>query len=67
MFPVLLYLYKSELIKSDINNMIQELSSKLNRLQRIVKVYPFIDSFNIFPLNVGSYCPFAINELFTKI
>ena len=69
MFPVLLYLtnYKSDLIKLDINNTIHELSSKLNRLQRIVKVYPFIDSFNIFLLNVGSYCPSAIIELFTKI
>ena len=43
-----------------------EKSSKLNRLQRIVKVYPFKDSFIVFPLNVGS-CPSAIVELFTNL
>ena len=41
------------------------MSLKLYRLQGIVKVYSFKDSFNVFPLNVGS-CPAAIVELFTN-
>ena len=66
-FPVLPYLYTSNLCKSDKNNTIHESTLKLCRLQRIVKVYPFKDSFNFFLLNVGSYCPSTIVELFTNL
>ena len=46
---------------------LHESSSKLYSLQRIVKVYPFKDGFNIFLLNVAMYCPSAIIELFTNL
>ena len=65
-FLFLPYLYKSDLSKSDKDNTIHTASSKIHRLQRIVKVYPFNDSFNVFPLNVCS-CPSAIVELFTNL
>ena len=58
--------YKSDLCKSDKNNTMHEGSSKANRLQRIVKVYPFKDCLNVFLLNVGS-CPSSIVELFTNL
>ena len=53
-FPVLPYLYTSDRCKSDKNTTIHEPTLKLYRLQRIVKVYPFKDSFNVLLLNVGS-------------
>ena len=53
--------------KSDKYNTIHESSSKLYPLQRIVKVYSLKDGFNIFPLNVCSYSPSAIIELFTNL
>ena len=45
----------------------QESTLKLYRLQRLVKVYPFKDSFSVFLLNVGSYCPSTIVELLTNL
>ena len=61
------YLYTSDLCKSHKNDTIHESTLKLYRLQRIVKVCPFKDSFNVSLLNVGSYCPSTIVELFTNL
>ena len=62
------HLYKSDLFKSvKKKNTINEASSKLYHLQQIIKAYPFKDSFNAFPLNVGSYCPSTIVKLFKNL
>ena len=65
--PFYPYLYASDLCKSDKNNTIPESTLKLYRLQRIVKVYPFKDSINVFLVDVGSYCASTIVELFTNL
>ena len=61
------HLYKSDLFNSVLKNTINEASWKLYHLQEIVKAYPFKDSINAFPLNVGSYCPSTIVELFKNL